>query len=375
MKLSNKKIIVSTLALAMGAALAGSISGSVAWYQYSTRASAVVNGVSAGVTGDLAVSIDNGSTYKRKAVSASEKYIPISASGTAGSNLTYYKHPTYQTAELPVLANPTADPGFGGGEVYAKDYQIKFRFLEDDDGAANAQTNAGDAVTTQNVFLTYFAIEGKFAPAVRVELTAAGGTKYLISANDAGETTVTKGQLDLNNDTRVDTDYWDCLDTVKVAAVAGSALAADAVFEDGVSYYTRAASAAGAGYHNDGTYAYTLSKVGDGVATADAADKYFPLTTEGVDGGSPITYVNKASTGEEYDTQEWAVGDGLVADATDPYDIDGNVLATTNPASSTLTMRVWLEGWAEIDGKTTWDASTIGQEFNINMQFACNALH
>ena len=43
----NKKIIVSTLALAMGAALAGSVSGTVAWFQYSTRAQAAYVGVTA----------------------------------------------------------------------------------------------------------------------------------------------------------------------------------------------------------------------------------------------------------------------------------------------------------------------------------------
>ena len=371
MKLSNKKIIVSTLALAMGAALAGSVSGSVAWYQYSTRASAVVNGVSAGTTGDLAISIDGGA-YARKAITASQSYVPISASGTAGSALTYYAHPTYQNEELPELTSP--NPVALSPAVHYKDYVLTFRFLEKDDGAANAVGNIGTPVTEQDVFLTYFAIEGKFAPAVRVELFADGGTKYLLSADDAGETTVTKGALDLNNDTRNDTDYWDCLDTVKVAAEAGSVLAADAVLVDGVDYYTRETNGDGEGYLNDGTYKYTFYKTGDGVLTADAAGKYFPLNTIGVDGGDEIEYVNKASTGEEYDTQAWNTGDGIIAsDTSDAYDIVGEVMAVTNPASSSLTIRVWLEGWAEIDGESMWSADLLNQPFNINMQFACNA--
>lgn len=372
MKLSNKKIIVSTLALAMGAALAGSISGSVAWYQYSTRAAAQVNGVSAGVTGDLAVSIDGGTNYLRKAVSDSEKYVPISASEDTGV-WSYYKHPVYQHEELPALANPLADPGLGHGEVYVKDYTLKFRFLEDNDGAANAQTNAGDAVTTQDVFLTHFAIEGKFAPAVRVELITAS-EHYMLSANSAGQNVITKGELDLNNDTRDDTDYWDCLDTEKVAAVAGSALANGAAGAADTKYYTKEAST-GAGYHDDGTSHYVLA--GEGTSfVADAADTYFPLTTEGVDGGDVITYVNKTTDGEEYDTVAWNDGNGIVAsDTSDAYNIVGEVMATTNPASSSLTVRVWLEGWTEIDGETMWDADLLNQPFNINMQFACNAKH
>ena len=57
MKINNKKIIVSTLALAMGAALAGSISGTVAWYQYSTRAPAEFLGVAAHCTENIELRI------------------------------------------------------------------------------------------------------------------------------------------------------------------------------------------------------------------------------------------------------------------------------------------------------------------------------
>ena len=50
---NNKKIIVSTLAIAMAAALAGSISGSVAWYQYSTRVTSTLSGATAGTARNL----------------------------------------------------------------------------------------------------------------------------------------------------------------------------------------------------------------------------------------------------------------------------------------------------------------------------------
>ena len=57
MKMNSKKIIVSTLALVMGAALAGSISGTVAWYQYSTRSTVAFNGASAHCTENLQIRI------------------------------------------------------------------------------------------------------------------------------------------------------------------------------------------------------------------------------------------------------------------------------------------------------------------------------
>ena len=53
MKINNKKIIVPTLTIAMACALAGSIAGSVAWYQYSTRATSFMNGTTAGTSRNL----------------------------------------------------------------------------------------------------------------------------------------------------------------------------------------------------------------------------------------------------------------------------------------------------------------------------------
>ena len=72
MKTQNKKkIVVSALAIAMGAALAGSISGSVAWYQYSTKAAAQIAGTSAGTIGELEIQGRIGSTGSFTAGNAS----------------------------------------------------------------------------------------------------------------------------------------------------------------------------------------------------------------------------------------------------------------------------------------------------------------
>ena len=59
---SKKKIVVSALAIAMGAALVGSISGSVAWYQYSTRTTASMTATSAGTSRDLQIKLADVST-------------------------------------------------------------------------------------------------------------------------------------------------------------------------------------------------------------------------------------------------------------------------------------------------------------------------
>ena len=57
MKSRFNKIVIPTLAICLGAALAGSISGTVAWYQYSTRASTAYLGTSAGTSGNLKLRI------------------------------------------------------------------------------------------------------------------------------------------------------------------------------------------------------------------------------------------------------------------------------------------------------------------------------
>lgn len=72
-----------------------------------------------------------------------------------------------------------------------------------------------------------------------------------------------------------------------VAAVAGTPLAENAAGTAGTDYYTRASSEAGAGYLNDGTYAYT--KVSSVPAT-HAASTYYPLTTIGVDAANEKGY-------------------------------------------------------------------------------------
>ena len=55
----NKRIIVPTLAMIMGAGLVGSISGTVAWYQYSTRAQIGMLGMSIGVDRYLQVAFND----------------------------------------------------------------------------------------------------------------------------------------------------------------------------------------------------------------------------------------------------------------------------------------------------------------------------
>ena len=65
-----------------------------------------------------------------------------------------------------------------------------------------------------------------------------------------------------------------------VPAVAWTPLDNAAVWAAGVAYYTRASNAAWAWYLNDGTYLYTFAGTWSAI-TAEAANKYYPLTNLG----------------------------------------------------------------------------------------------
>ena len=62
MKIKKKSIIIPAFALLIGASLAGSISGTVAWYQYSTRVNAAFVGTSVGASGNLQMRFADEST-------------------------------------------------------------------------------------------------------------------------------------------------------------------------------------------------------------------------------------------------------------------------------------------------------------------------
>lgn len=196
---SKKKIIVSTLAIAMGAALAGSISGSVAWYQYSTKAAAQVAGTSAGTEGRLLVSKTSATAddFEQYVELGTAQCKPITASGSAGS-LTYYDRPVYQVEQL-----AEATSGYF-------EYSLYFKY------ETNEEKDPDWQAATKKIYLSYFEIENvasnekDISGAVRVEFI--GTHNFLFGKEDAGEEITTARALDLNSNGELDTDYWDCQD-------------------------------------------------------------------------------------------------------------------------------------------------------------------
>lgn len=281
MKINKTKLAVTTLAIAMGAALAGSISGSVAWYQYSTRAAANLTGTAAGTTRELQVKEGSGD-WKQYLQLGEADYSPVTPKTVASEKVSAFSgHPVYQYSALPDAL---------GTEYLSK--TLSFQVLE----ANKSQTTPAALTTAKDLYLTKLEISGDVADLVRVAVYAEGASSGMIFAK-SGTSTVTQGALDLNGNGYNDTDAIDQKDGQGEGAIAGEAVT----------------------YGNVASYAH--HQISDVVEFTDA---YTP-------------------------------GSALKIGATD----------------KTLTVQVWLEGWAKLsDGKNCWDLTkTLAKQFSVNLRF------
>ena len=312
MKTNNtKKIVVSVLALAMGAGLAGSISGSVAWYQYSTKTSAAFTGTTAGTSRNLQIALKTSEeqlvssdfTWKQHLDLGSAKFRPASVYGTAG-NLNFVDHPVYKTPILPAAS----------GEGYKKEFTFVFK--------CDDTTTSGTAQVAKQVYLTHLNIvdvltgtetaesHKDITPAVRVEIN---GVNDFIIASSTG-TTTTNGSLDLNGNNQPDKDGYDTNDST-----------------GGLITYRNAAS--------------LTSPEDDGRGKSyEAKNSTFAV----VDDTDAYSFGNKENR--------------LLA-----------TTKTGTGVSEEVKITVWIEGWAQLGDKTVWDSGWLDQTFNLEFQFACEA--
>ena len=342
MKTNKNKIIVSTLALAMGAALAGSVSGTVAWFQYSTRAQATFIGTTAHCSEALEIqAVAKGgaaveANWKTELTSSdvataygatSAKLAPITAGAIEEEDdlpTDFYANPLYQHFELDTWDKAVA-------ANYAQ-FDLLFR-VKDINGASSVSTLA------KNVYLTDLDIvslgtagtsdvnadsdtenDNDLYKAVRVHIA---GDETLLFANDGTTTnekvtTSVSSKLDLNNDGKLDAPEayeWETATTAQAYGSAGNQVA-----------------------YNVGKFDFT-----------DDSDPTILSTAE---------------------------GDGLVG-------------ATTDSAILRVTVTIWIEGWQVLSSNPTgnaanggsatdyeklWEPSTyIGQKFGVGFRFAVPA--
>lgn len=241
MKMNKQKIIVSTLALAMGAALAGSVSGTVAWYQYSTRATTSYVGTSAKCGENLQISLD-GTNFKSELLQADfsanaradkkgADLKPITFGETTTSGTTNaadpasdatkpYKHPKYQNFAYNTWG--TAD-----ANSYLQ-YDLYFRVL-DVDGAATPVYIA-KKLYFEDFTLNFTPTNGEgsttaFKDALRVQFdqVTPDGAKRILLSNTARDAMKLGAKLDLNGDGNYDKTKAYEWDAAPVETVYGDA--------------------------------------------------------------------------------------------------------------------------------------------------------
>ena len=196
-----QKIIIPVLAIAMGVAFVGSVSGTIAWYQFSTRTSTTAAGVTAGVTEHVYIS--DGTPLRGEAIVwndhinlGTSNFRPVSY--TTGG--TFYEQPVYKTPAQSAVSNNTRVIDEVSTVAYAE-YNLVF--------ACEDNVNGTVAAVTRNVYLSAFSINyttalgtADITPAVRVLIS---GTHSFLIATSAG-TTNTHGPLDLNSNSVDDKD-------------------------------------------------------------------------------------------------------------------------------------------------------------------------
>ena len=378
MKILNKnKIVVSALALAIGASLAGSISGTVAWYQYSTRANVSFIGEAGGFSGNLQMRFASESTDDdawRTRITWQEMNDELTNTGYANKIVPMTYGALDKDAALPT--DGYVQPLAGQGDMtkwtkadtknYAR-FNLQVRYEE--------RTNGTAANVAKDVYLTKMLIQedaksvdanlGDLTNAIRVHISTNDGTNTknrLISS--LGKEVETKGKLDLDADGDPDQAYPDADEfgfsyTGDVYDDAHRNQLQDIVYGDDNNPATREIQS---------SYCATCLKEESGIpysqeeidAATDPSDPAYGKTTDDwktepknqvlVYSENNILYEN---SDKESLTANRAIGKTVAGDS--------NYL--------NVTVTIWVEGWQKLDGSAIWDAKYINSLFNVGIQF------
>lgn len=201
----TRKIVVSSLALLIGASVAGSITGTVAWFQYATKAQVAYTGSTSHCTKLLRISVDDGATWGTDVTSSAFESVTFTPVTTGGQE---------KNAALPT--NLYAQPNYRQGD-YSHWYPAsvtnyaQFKVLIKVDDMNYTITQLENDVFLTDVTIQDATTDGApdLSDALRVHI-ATSDSKYFLFAKNQTSTNV-GGYLDLNNDNEYDTKgyEWD----------------------------------------------------------------------------------------------------------------------------------------------------------------------
>ena len=413
MKKNLSKVIVPTLAIAIGAAVAGSISGTVAWYQYSTRVNVAYIGTSVGASENLQVSLRDaavGKSYagwKTNLTHADlEAYVADSAFGSAVQPITSGNmgeddaialiggtgadKDDYKFYKNPVRAYTATSPYSGWLKAEKSMYvtiPLRLRYAKMDSVKVN---NVDEEYLEKEIYLSDLLIQEDYrndthtAPdhnradlsdAIRVHIHswrdddtsdkhAASSVYRLISKN--GGTTQTEGKLDADGDGAID-------------AITSGQSGAQYDFGDSQQYVSDPI------IYGEGTqvsYAAKTAKVDNSKmydstgALLNTTETVYPMVCAS-ETNSPKLDVNsmkytKAGASSETDK---SLGHTI--------EFVGGNTAANDEKYLNVDITIWIEGWQVLDNVQTaaaddksamWSAyDYIGSMFDVGFQFAAQA--
>ena len=380
MKFNKTRFVVTTLAICSAGALLGSISSTIAWYQFSTRVSAVFLGASTGEQSNLKLRIkgtDNWTTDLTyhdvndylASIHKGQKITPIT-SGFMDADSAIKKD---DSGEMVFYQNPTEE------DIERVNYTSpSWRRAEDSmyvsiplELSYSQKTEEGDKFLEKDVYISNLLIQEDYknrnnakkdlSESIRVHISAYQSNDQqntelnrLISKN--GGTILTEGHLDIGGDGDLD-EY-----------IEG---------HHGPDY----------GFVDEDTIERYYVTYGEGVQTAysnqyDIQDNFY----ETLDGQT----VNE----KVYPTVVKSIGESTVLDEESfEYQKEGETTKTSkcigktvafdgeqNEAYLNVVMTIWVEGWQPFPSPTNtdpdakspiWNASDyIGSMFDVGIEFA-----
>ena len=359
MKIKKKSIIIPAFALLIGASLAGSISGTVAWYQFSTRVNAGYVGVSGGTSENLKIRLgdtnDHGEWLTRLTYSEIASYLATSDYGSKIIPITggalgmedqvgdFYLNPVYGQG------GAYSNWQKAGKENYVK-IPLQLAYIERD----GVEENGQDAkYLEKEVFLSDLLIQedhknddesehGDLSEAIRFHVSAyqdgaqeSEKVNRLISKK--GGTTLVNGKLDLDGDGVL--DYTNDADKYGFGGTATTPV----IYGEGEQVAFSAEKEARAGTYYDS----------EGNDFADA--EVFPMIVE--NNGNSLDILDSS---KEYDTgKSKAIG-----------------MTTDNDQEFlNVEITIWVEGWQTFENanneiSSIWDENYIGAQFDVGFEFA-----
>lgn len=200
----RNKLIVSSLTLVATLGIVGSISSSVAWFQYVTSVRTAYTGTTITATKVLSMSVDEGRAYAKQLDNQTLKSHTIGGNNFAPVTT----GPQSKNTELgPLYLQPDYQKGLYPWQNANPEYYASFSILLRVDKVDDELTSL-----TNDIYLTDLTIvdavsngaDKDLSNAVRVHIKAEGPTtnNYLFAKN--ATSTVVGGYLDLNNDGDLD---------------------------------------------------------------------------------------------------------------------------------------------------------------------------